>query len=119
MSVPFDRRRPKVFVIGLARTGTTSVCRALETLGFNTAHWRNHFTGALLDWEDFSFFDACADVTVCALFEPLFHAFDDARFILTERAMEPWIRSISWHYNAASPQELRERLRRWPVLSHN
>lgn len=117
--VAFERRLPKVFVIGLTRTGTTSVSRALEVLGLSSAHWRNQYTGMLLDWEDFFFFDACADITVSALFEPLLRAFDGARFILTERDGEPWVKSVSWHYDAATPQQLRYRLRRWPVLTHN
>lgn len=38
---------PKVFCLGLSRTGTTSLCAALETLGYRTIHYPIHlFTQA-------------------------------------------------------------------------
>jgi hypothetical protein len=34
--------RPKIFCTGLSRTGTTSLCAALQTFGLRTNHWPIH-----------------------------------------------------------------------------
>jgi len=98
---------PKVFGIGLSRTGTTSMAVALRQLGYHP----HHATGRLLMfnetvpgpathaynkqvpkvnkfWADA--FDAQTDIPVSLVFEQLAHLYPDAVFILTKRKPSQW-----------------------------
>lgn len=89
---------PKVFGIGLSRTGTSSLTRALEALGFDTLHFINPITKRILDLDDFYFFDAFTDSPVAYRFEELYTLFPDAKFIYTVRNLSDWVRSNSQLY---------------------
>lgn len=89
----------KIFVIGLSRTGTSSLSDALQVCGFRSLHWLNTLTGQLPDETDFGLYDAFGDINISANFESLASKFPNARFILTQRHIEPWLRSIKDHYS--------------------
>jgi len=77
----------KVFVIGLPRTATTSLCQATLELGFTTAHTaytNNTFEHAQIIADTPIFFDY-------AHFD---QQFPGAKFILLERSPQLWIPSI-------------------------
>jgi tetratricopeptide (TPR) repeat protein len=93
-----DFAAPKIFVIGLTKTGTTSISSALETLGYLTAHYLNPFTSEMLDENDAPVFDAMSDTPVCIMFESLFYTFPNSRFIWTLRDLQSWQDSFSRHY---------------------
>lgn len=93
-----DFAAPKVFGIGLSRTGTSSLNQALQRLGLHSVHWLNPLTRDLLDRDDFFLFDAFTDICVSEQFEWLYHAFPNARFILTLRDVASWSRSVASHY---------------------
>ncbi|GJM37526.1 MAG: hypothetical protein DHS20C19_08930 [Acidimicrobiales bacterium] len=93
-----DHDARKVFVIGLSRTGTSSMHRALEACGLRSVHWVNRLTGALPDVFDYHLHDAFSDINVSASFESLYADFPSACFILTQRPRESWTRSIAAHY---------------------
>lgn len=95
-SLDFDA--PKVFGIGLMKTGTTTVAQALQRLGYFTAHYRNDFTMEILRLEDAFVFDAMLDTPVCVFFESLLSLFPNARFVYTVRPFESWARSVEQHY---------------------
>jgi tetratricopeptide (TPR) repeat protein len=103
----------KVFVIGLSRTGTTSVHQALTTLGFGGLHWVNPLTGRLPGEVDLHLFDAFSDINIAAQFETLAERYPASRFIWMQRPVEAWVRSVSAHYEqrngVRSPGELRYR----------
>jgi hypothetical protein len=100
--------RPKVFGIGLRKTGTRSVADAMRELGYRTLHQGGRTSSQLVDravdegqpllrylGEQY---DAYFDV------ESLVHLFDRAdreypgsRFLLTTRPVEPWIDSLERH----------------------
>jgi hypothetical protein len=90
-------RRPKVFVVGLSRTGTTTLTVALRRLGYLAAHWVNPVTGQMLAPEDAALFDAMTDGPVADAVEELADRHPDARFILTLRPAESWVRSLLAH----------------------
>ena len=100
----------KVFVIGLSRTGTTSVHQALVELGFEGIHWVNPLTGRLPGDVDLQIFDAFSDINISARFETLAERYPAARFVWTQRPLESWVRSVSTHYEqrngVRSPGEL-------------
>lgn len=89
---------PKVFGIGLSRTGTHSLTNALKKMGLDAIHWTNPFTRDLIDAKDFLCFDAFTDISVSYRFEELFDRFPDARFIYTHRDCSAWTQSVSLHY---------------------
>lgn len=89
--------RPKVFVVGLSRTGTTTLTAALRRLGYLAAHWVNPATGQMLSAEDAALFDAMTDAPVADAVEDLADRYPDARFLLTLRPAESWTRSLLSH----------------------
>jgi lipopolysaccharide biosynthesis glycosyltransferase/tetratricopeptide (TPR) repeat protein len=97
---PQDDAAPKIFGIGLARTGTTSLGAALQHLGYLHAHNSNPFTEALLDDADFPLFDSANDTPVTLRFAALDARYPNARFILTERPVDAWEASISAYFGA-------------------
>ncbi|NPD47864.1 sulfotransferase family protein [Lentimicrobium sp. S6] len=105
-----DYNAIKIFGIGLSRTATESLTKALNTLGYQSVHWLNPHTQKLIADEDFLLSDAFTDITVSYQFEKLYHQFPNAKFIFTTRTKETWGRSIRAHYhnsrNISSPNEL-------------
>ena len=90
-------QRPKVFGIGLSKTGTSSLHFALETLGYNTVHWRRG--GKIVGWTTFSYFDGVTDINTAAQFESLYYSFQESRFIYTTRDLVSWTQSIEDHFS--------------------
>ena len=117
-SVAFKR---KVFCIGFQKTGTTSLRRALQMLGYRVtgpngaqdpdiASSASSMALALA-----TTFDAFADNPWPVLYRELDATFPDSQFILTTRDTSAWVASMnryfgvgetpmrSWIYGAASP----------------
>lgn len=80
--------KSKIFIIGLPRTGTTSLCSAMLDLGFSVAHTA---------YTDRTFTDAqvIADTPIFADFEHLDIAYPNAKFIYLTRDSSQWLPSIS------------------------
>ena len=93
-----DFTQPKIFGIGLTKTGTQSLNEALNLLGYTAVHFINPISGNVLDSQDFLYFDAFTDISAAFRFEELFFAFPNAKFIYTERSVDEWVQSISHHY---------------------
>lgn len=100
--------RPKVFVIGLSRTGTTSLGDALETLSFRRTGWediRSRFLFRSFSRGDLSFlidrtfdFDAFESLPWSLAYKEMAALYPDAKFILTLRKSEDvWLESIKRH----------------------
>ncbi len=77
----------KIFVIGLPRTGTTSVCAAFLKLGYNVAH--TAYTDAVFDRAD-----VVGDTPVFHEFETLDQCFPGSKFIYLSREERSWLPSI-------------------------
>lgn len=92
-----DHGKPKVFGIGLSKTGTNSVAAALTLLGLNTLHWSNPLTGEVIGEDDLYLFDAFTDLPACTAFEKNYYQFPAAKFIYTIRPYEAWIGSLLRH----------------------
>ena len=101
-----DRRRARVFGIGLNKTGTTSLMRALGVLGCSSLHHdgeaegairRAHREGiALLSYAPDA--DAYLDIrAVEEWFDLLDQQYPGSRFILTTRNLDSWLRSREKH----------------------
>ena len=90
-----DGLRPKIFGIGLSRTGTQSMTAALHSLGLSALHWANRLTGEIFSDDDLPLFDAFLDTPVCMSFERHYYAFPNSKFIYTIRPQQDWERSWS------------------------
>jgi 3'-phosphoadenosine 5'-phosphosulfate (PAPS) 3'-phosphatase len=88
----------KIFGIGLSKTGTTSLAHALELLGYKTRDYPGlvHYSpgdltsidGSLLDA-----YDALTDTPIPSFYRELDARYPDAKFILTIRDGEGWLKS--------------------------
>ncbi|NJL54786.1 hypothetical protein HC928_06025 [bacterium] len=76
----------KVLGIGLSKTGTTSLCTALNLLGIPTIHLPPNL-------EIIEHFDGAVDITVAVAYRFLDRRYPGAKFILTVRELESWLRS--------------------------
>ena len=93
-----DARR-KVFVIGLSKTGTTSLNAALQRLGFNAWHWANPITSQMLTLADADLADSLSDIPAADIMEALAARYPGACFILSVRPMDAWRSSFLRHHS--------------------
>lgn len=101
-------KRPKVFCIGLSRTGTTSITVALKMLGHEAHHQCCQLVELVpgskprVDKEWADAFDATSDVAPATVLEELAEMYPDAKFVLTQRPPLVWgkamIRFCSKHW---------------------
>ncbi len=99
--------RPRVFCIGLNRTGTRSLHLALEHLGYRSLHWggpgvRQQVERAAAEGrplvDDFPDVDAFSDIVFLSTHhDVLDDQYPGSRFILTTRSLESWIDSRTRH----------------------
>jgi hypothetical protein len=98
-------RSGRIFGIGLSRTATSSLTRALDLLGFWSLHYPEDERtqeeilaflatgGDRLELSILRRVDALTDTPVCATFEALDAAYPGSRFILTTRERGEWLDS--------------------------
>lgn len=100
----------RVIGAGYGRTGTASLKRALETLGFGPCHhmeevikhpsdvatWERAGAGEKVDWKAFmSSWGSSCDFPSSMYYRELMEAFPEAKVILTVRSAESWYASMS------------------------
>jgi hypothetical protein len=95
----------RIFGLGLTRTGTSSLTRALELLGYRSLHYpqddrtRHEVKAFLAGGDDrlrlsvLEKYDALTDTPICATFEGLDAAYPGSKFVLTAREKESWLAS--------------------------
>jgi hypothetical protein len=100
--------RPKIFVIGLSKTGTSSIGDALALLGYKRLGWKdirsrhlvhtwyNGDLDALIDQT--RYYDAFEDLPWPVMYRELAALYPDAKFVLSLRKDEgTWLRSMRRH----------------------
>ena len=103
------RNGSKVFGIGLSRTGTTSLTRALEHLGHRTIHYPHdpvtlaELSGSVYRLSVLDEFDAVTDITVSPYYAQLDSAYPGSKFVLTVRNMDQWLVSMAKHFDRLGP----------------
>jgi tetratricopeptide (TPR) repeat protein len=111
-----DVNKPKIFGIGLSKTGTSSLAAALNELGFNTLDWINPLTCELFAEDDIHLFDAFTDTPVTESMEFLFHLFPASKFIYTFRSVDDWegsiINQVRRHFGYADFAEAKQAMQR-------
>jgi len=100
--------KEKIFCIGLSRTGTTSLSKALKILGYRTIHlpgflYFPHFFIQLRS-KYLENYDAFSDISVIPFYKKLDRKYENAKFIYTTRDKKQWLKSC-----AAYPRF------RWPI----
>lgn len=104
LSLGLSPKAFKVFGIGLSRTGTRSLTRALHVLGFDTVHYpTDRVTLETLERGDARFpllehYDGITDITVVPYYEDLDQVWPGSKFVLTMRDEESWLRSCRNHW---------------------
>lgn len=88
------RSRSKIFGVGLPRTASRSVLRALAILGFGPTH------GQAITLNRVEKVRATKDIWIAANFEDLDKRYPGSKFILTLRPVEPWLHSIRAIYRS-------------------
>jgi hypothetical protein len=106
----------KIFGIGLSRTGTTSLHRALTLLGYRSIHCPRLDQVEQLIQEH----DAAVDTPIACQFRELDARYPGSLFILTIRDYRQWLESTRWLFSGPPPvtkwkQELR--LKTYGVLT--
>jgi hypothetical protein len=86
----------KVFGIGLSRTGTSSLTRALGMLGLRARHY-------FFDLDSIDDLDAATDTPIARAYKLLDHRYPGSRFVLTVRDEAGWLRSCAEFF--AEPPE--------------
>lgn len=108
VSRPTTDLKPKVFVLGLSKTGTTSVGNALALLGYKRIGWKDirsrHLVhtfihgdlSALVDQAHY--FDAFEDLPWPYVYHEMAEMYPNAKFVLTLRKDEDtWLKSMRRH----------------------
>ncbi|AWM13010.1 hypothetical protein DI487_03455 [Flavobacterium sediminis] len=110
----FNKRKEKVFVIGYHKTGTSSLGKAMLTLGFRVCGSLKEgygykdsdkaFPEYLMEQAQplFDKYDAFQDTPWFLLYKELYYRFPEAKFILTIRDEEKWIKSMQGHFGKNS-----------------
>jgi hypothetical protein len=102
----------KIIVIGLPRTGTTSVSVALLEMGFLVAHMA--FTKKA--------FEVAEAITDCPCFSDYMHLdelFPDSKFIYLSRDLDKWIPSITMLLEKMAPHLDAEKGRFNPIMKRS
>jgi len=81
------KHNDKIFITGLPRTGTTSICAALLEHGFSVAH--TAYTSLAMEQAQ-----VIADTPIFCDFETLAKQYPDAKFIHLTRDLSLWLPSI-------------------------
>jgi len=108
----------KIFGIGLSKTGTTSLARALEILGYKTKDYpgiSRYRAGDLtsVDLEVVDAHDALTDTPVPSFYRELDQKYPGSKFILTVRESTGWLKSCKKQFtepHAASQNDAHKQL---------
>src|ERR1700735_3895406 len=92
MSEVIVKSPPKCGGIGLGRTGTTSLCEALQLLGYKNVQHNP-------DFPELKTLDGGADVGVLIFYKYLDYKFPGSKFVLTLRDLEEWLRSEEYIFS--------------------
>jgi len=96
----------RIFGIGMHRTATTSLTRALHILGLDAAHWESdRWAKSIVNEMDeegrsltLEAYYCLSDMPIGYLFVDLDRAYPGSKFILTLRNEEGWLKSVERHW---------------------
>lgn len=102
-----DYDSEKIFLIGLSKTGTTSICDALEILGYKSIHFpplvKQVKSGITFSWPWYlERYEAFGDIPVSFFYQKLDKLYPNAKFILSYREKDKWLDSAKKHFSVPS-----------------
>ena len=108
---------PKIFGIGLSKTGTTSLAQALEALGYRTKDNLGVVTYASgdlssIDLDVVDAHDALTDTPIPSFYRELDAAYPGSKFILTVRDSNGWLMSCKKQFTQPHAERQNEAHRR-------
>lgn len=97
----------RVFGIGLHKTATSSLHKALQILGYDSAHWESGDWAKAIWTEMKSFgrswtmerYYALSDLPIALLYKELDCSYPGSKFILTVRNEDKWLSSVRNHWD--------------------
>ena len=96
----------KIFGIGLSKTGTSSLTKALKILGYeNSIHnpsgwlYLDGSKGLRFEFERLDDVDSATDLEIAYYYKELDQRYPGAKFILTTRDVDGWLKSCENHFN--------------------
>jgi hypothetical protein len=105
----------KILGVGLSKTGTTSLHRAMIILGFSSFHYDTERLNDVLDGSnakpDFRRYDdvdAVTDLPTAYFYDELLIAYPTCKCVLTIRNEDAWWESIRYHVNERYPSKGRK-----------
>lgn len=103
----------KIFGIGLPRTGTRSLTKALEYLGYKTAHFMTVTSWLHADFETdiLADIDAVTDTPVPVYFPEFDKRYPGSKFIYSARDTGTWLKSIQKHQSSVLTDSKIDQLR--------
>lgn len=96
--------KPKVFGLGLSRTGTRSLTSAMQILGYDVVHYPidedtyNELANGQYDLSLLKTHDGITDITVAPYYPQLDRIYPGSKFILTVRDKDSWLQSCQNHW---------------------
>lgn len=112
----------KIFCVGLSRTGTSSLTRALRILGYKARHdlhggdsyQCSSYLPLVMEgnfrWPQIDEVTAVLDIPIPLYFKQLDRTYPDSKFILTVRNKEDWLDSCEvWFTRIAKHFDLNQR----------
>lgn len=124
----------KIIGAGFPRTGTTTLKRALEMLGYNKCyhmkellvnpdmlqHWLKLEATGTTDWEAiYEGYQGSVDFPCYPFYKAHMERYPDAKVILTVRPFEPWYNSVYQTIWQAGPQNTPEKLQMLAKMAFN
>jgi hypothetical protein len=114
----------KVFGIGLSKTGTTSLHEALALLGYKSKHYPIEVltldSGRLgINFHQVMEYDALTDTPIARFYKELDLAFSGAKFILTIRDTDGWLKSCRRHFEKWFQLLSRDAIKRQSVIKES
>jgi len=100
--------KEKVFGIGLTRTGTKSLKESMKILGYKTKH-------SPISIDEVRDYDFICDIIISSKYEFLDYVYPKAKFILTTRETEAWIRSNIQHASRYNSRQKFKYVHRIPL----
>lgn len=94
-----------IFGLGLSRTGTASLTKALKILGIKTKHFPNDkTTQKQLKQGEYNLsilndYQALTDIPTAPYYSQLDKTYPECKFILTTRPMDSWLKSVQHHFD--------------------
>ena len=110
------RRERKIFVVGLSKTGTTSLHDAFGILGVKSIHYPQCYKlveGSIrFNWNwRLEQFNAFSDIPVVAFLDDIIASYPDSHIIYTSREKSSWLKSCEKHFESEAINPIGEALR--------